>query len=607
MTRAPSGTPGYTSLSILFVAILITSTLTPLSEAIAAKLKAGASGALNAPAAGLMTIEGTVLDDNGQFVANATLRLSPGNKPAALSDNRGSFRFVGVGPGSYQVRVSANGMFFSPDTQTVTVSTRAPQPLTFNGERLLTVTGHVRNRSNAAVPGVPGVTLDIRHESGSSQRATTDNQGGFRLSGVRPGRYTVIPQKKGFSFDPAQPNFDLPRDGLDWTILGFPGSVTLAGRIIGPDRRGVANIEVRIRQQAAVGGAPIDQRVRSDNSGNFRLPGIAAASGRFSIEPAGLGITFQPPRIEEGVGEWNVTGIDFTASRTVPNLIGQKETDAIRELRQNGFTHRVVDHVLADRCQSINALGRAAASMIGGGNDDPLDKVESQEPRASQIIHPDAEVAITVARANPQLVMVPALETQPERTASDTLRGLGLRAVVQNRPVAVNTPAARAAAALRQREFGTVIEQQPTARECLRQGGDVRLTVLQEPPPQPVPSVVNSPWQQAGDRLKAANLTPRIKEYLTYHIDQSGKATLGGAMMGGLMGNGFRPAEHGQCRDHGSVAIQYPPANARASVLEPVDLSVCFDTEQQVERGNIKMNLLTVMTANGWPRPGSAY
>ena len=64
------------------------------------------------------SVSGTVLDEKGSPVENATVTLLPGNK-GALSDARGAFTITGVTPGSYTLRVSFIG--FTTYEQKITV------------------------------------------------------------------------------------------------------------------------------------------------------------------------------------------------------------------------------------------------------------------------------------------------------------------------------------------------------------------------------------------------------------------------------------------------------------------------------------------------------
>ena len=73
-----------------------------VKESIAAKPAPG-----EAPAAA-QTVNGTVLDDKGAPVENATVTLLPGNK-GAFSNAKGAFTITGVPPGSYTLRVTFIG------------------------------------------------------------------------------------------------------------------------------------------------------------------------------------------------------------------------------------------------------------------------------------------------------------------------------------------------------------------------------------------------------------------------------------------------------------------------------------------------------------------
>jgi beta-lactam-binding protein with PASTA domain len=151
----------------------------------------------------------------------------------------------------------------------------------------------------------------------------------------------------------------------------------------------------------------------------------------------------------------------------VPNVVGDKREDAVRDLEKKGLPARV----------------REAASCDREG------RVLAQEPRKDERVPPGTTVLLTVASTGPSPVQVPKVEGTPLGRAEDALRSRRLR-VGKVRKRQTN-----------QEREGTVLDQEPAAGRLLAPECPVDLTVAEPEPLVQVPNFVGLSEQEALQRL----------------------------------------------------------------------------------------------------------
>jgi len=76
-----------------------------------------------------MLLSGTVTDPSGSVIPGASIILTSANgtTEACRTDERGIFRFAGLAPGSFQVRVEHTGFIVA--TVPVRIGGRSPRPM----------------------------------------------------------------------------------------------------------------------------------------------------------------------------------------------------------------------------------------------------------------------------------------------------------------------------------------------------------------------------------------------------------------------------------------------------------------------------------------------
>ena len=164
-------------------------------------------------------VEGRVVDDAGEPIANADVNISPWDSPSTMSwgrprltDDRGMFRIFGVRPGQYRI-CAHGGTHFGPsedardrlirtcypsaindaDAQPVVVSAEAVGPIEIRLQRNRTfrITGMAIDSSGVPIANLSVNLVSVRPGGSSSSSIDTKPGGQFIASGVTPGDYAI--------------------------------------------------------------------------------------------------------------------------------------------------------------------------------------------------------------------------------------------------------------------------------------------------------------------------------------------------------------------------------------------------------------------------------
>jgi len=197
-------------------------------------------------------VEGRVVDDAGEPIANADVNISPWDSPSTMSmgrprqtDDRGMFRFFGLRSGQYRICADGGGMHFGPseevrdklvrtcypsaindpDAQPVVVSSAEVGPIEIRLQRNRTfrITGMAIDSSGAPIanPNVNLVSVTPTGASSSSSSIQVKPGGQFIASGVTPGDYAIQVNTGSWRF----PN---PEDKQDREMGYLPVRVDIA-------------------------------------------------------------------------------------------------------------------------------------------------------------------------------------------------------------------------------------------------------------------------------------------------------------------------------------------------------------------------------------------
>jgi C1A family cysteine protease len=142
-----------------------------------------------APLPTAYTISGTVrsMTSSGPAIPGATVYLAG---KTLTTGSTGSFSASGIAAGTYPINIVAQG--YGIYTASLTIS--ANQTLTFCMAPLsYTLSGMINNGSLPGA-GLAGATVSL-----AGQTATTNSAGGFSISGLEPGIYTITASKSGYA------------------------------------------------------------------------------------------------------------------------------------------------------------------------------------------------------------------------------------------------------------------------------------------------------------------------------------------------------------------------------------------------------------------------
>jgi protocatechuate 3,4-dioxygenase beta subunit len=265
-------------------------------------------------------VEGRVVDDAGEPVANADVNISQWDGPSTMSmgrprltDDRGMFRVFGLRLGQYRI-CAEGGMHFGPseevrdklirtcypsaisdaDAQPVVVSSAEVGPIEIRLQRNRTyrITGMAIDSSGApmASPNVSLVSVTPTGSSSSSSSVQVKPGGQFIASGVAPGDYEIHVSSGAWRF----PNPDekgnremgyatvrVDTADIEGLIVATSKPAKVAGRIVfegGAPEQGTSKLSVMVRpdDMTARGrmmfGPPTPAAVRDDMS--FELDGL---------------------------------------------------------------------------------------------------------------------------------------------------------------------------------------------------------------------------------------------------------------------------------------------------------------------------------------------
>ncbi len=147
----------------------------------------------------------------------------------------------------------------------------------------VTLSGHV---TGSAGGPAAGVTITLTGESSSIPPLTTDATGGFTVSGLAPGLYTVTPSRAGFVHAPASRTVTL-LDGD--AVVDFTEAVvshTMAGQVVDANGTPLGGVTVEL-------GGPAAATTTTDASGHFAFFNVPPG-GPMTVTPSLAGFTFAP-------------------------------------------------------------------------------------------------------------------------------------------------------------------------------------------------------------------------------------------------------------------------------------------------------------------------
>ncbi len=224
-------------------------------------------------------LHGTVRGDDGALLANAVLtviNVTGGQAGTARTGADGSYQLSIPGEGAYVL--IARGVNHEPHASTVEV--RGSH--TVFDIRLTSAAGLMGIVSDTAGAAVPDATVILTNTTGvvvSAQR--TNSQGGYAISDLAPGLYTVTTAAEGY--DPVATLVDVPPTGVVRQNVTFaPRRVSLWGTAVHEaDGRPLSDIRVRLLDEAGREVAT----VHTGPDGRYEFGGLGV--GQYTVVATG--------------------------------------------------------------------------------------------------------------------------------------------------------------------------------------------------------------------------------------------------------------------------------------------------------------------------------
>ena len=291
------------------------------------------------------TINGRVVNENGQPLAGASLSVRAINSVSArstTSDAEGNFRVNGLEPALYTISASLPAYTTAPSDSLIPSYYRIGDSVRLELVRGGVITGTVTNASGEPVIQVRVRALMIRDAKGEAVKTrgitydeSTDDRGVYRIYGMRAGTYLVSTGGLGFSptfnpYDDDVPTYapSSTRDNaaevsvrsgeesnIDIRYRGQPGH-TVSGTVKLGSNNGAA-----VTLVPAGGLTPVGFAYQFPGSSGFALNGIA--DGDYDLAAQDLMITsapttITPPTSLSEIKRITVKGANVTGIELIP-------------------------------------------------------------------------------------------------------------------------------------------------------------------------------------------------------------------------------------------------------------------------------------------------
>eukprot|EP01012_Entosiphon_sulcatum_P007940 TRINITY_DN1415_c0_g1_i1.p1 TRINITY_DN1415_c0_g1~~TRINITY_DN1415_c0_g1_i1.p1 ORF type:complete len:1194 (-),score=237.09 TRINITY_DN1415_c0_g1_i1:264-3824(-) len=313
-----------------------------------------------------------------------------------VTDKTGAFTFSRVVPGTYRItptrarevtlgEVNANldydheydaAWVFEPSHTDVTVvgdTVQLSQPLVASGFTIL---------GNVGSDGEPLRGVEVVAHQGSANdaevgRATSDENGVYRLSGLPCGKYTLVPHLKGFQVAPKELALSVGNNDVivkqAFQFLGFAAK----GSVRDVHGRGVAGVQVTLRKSD--GSKTVT--ATTDTNGNYIAEHLSV--GQYTLTATKPKHTFQ-----------TLTDVQVTpAKESLPTVLVSGYTicgrivldstwSAIRQITLRG------DGKKFERTQRSDATGEFCFDSIAPGKYQVSPQIEAKERQQGLALYP---------------------------------------------------------------------------------------------------------------------------------------------------------------------------------------------------------------------------
>ncbi len=258
-------------------------------------------------------ITGRVTTADGTALTGVTVQLTGPENCSVATGTDGSFSFLQLREGNYQITPLSTGYIFSPSDRAVLLTDAAISMQDFLAAAIPhALSGTIRVNGL----GIAGIPVRLLAPGGALVSTTSGAAGLFRFDHLLPGDYTITPASSAYAYQPeSQPVTLGTADLADVDFNAIPIGRTLSGRVTTANGQGVAGITLTLAPQ------PVENATtKSAADGSFSFGGIYGNA--YTLTPGTACPTFRfSPEIRNPL----VTDADLPAQDFVATYLSDRK------------------------------------------------------------------------------------------------------------------------------------------------------------------------------------------------------------------------------------------------------------------------------------------
>lgn len=270
----------------------------------------------------LMT--GTVEDNLGNQVADSRIELT-GNETgySARSDDNGSYSISKIIEGPYELSVSKNGY------ESITGNIEIESGQTLSRDFIQTILNGAVEGTVSDLSGNPvtGASVTLNDDEGNGTSAVSDADGGFAITGLPYGSYTLISGKAGYT------------ESEEQSLTLSSGAQTVFSDLTVRKKDGVITGQITNSQTStAIGNVTVTATgigsdfSLTDNSGSYRIEGLSAGTYEVSAEADGFRIETETVTLNEGNKEISLDFGLLSNTGTIRGMVTNQNGTSLNQI-----------------------------------------------------------------------------------------------------------------------------------------------------------------------------------------------------------------------------------------------------------------------------------
>ncbi len=263
-------------------------------------------------------LSGRVIDDSGQPVVAADVRVEGMPVRPVQTDVDGSFQVAGLRDGKFNVIAHKNGYVDARQE----VDTVAQSNVTLTISHGGTITGRV---TGLAAEELANTYVSFYGGSGGYGNTRPDSAGNFTLNGVHDGKATVSANTGGMSGGrSARKSIEVINGTAPDVELAFATGFTVRGRV---NAHGRAMTDFRVMFSPADVSNPPGGSAALDSDGNYAVSGLGTGDYRVSVIGPMIGMVYNDKYTVSGDGVYDIDLHSSTIAGRVTDRDGKPLPD----------------------------------------------------------------------------------------------------------------------------------------------------------------------------------------------------------------------------------------------------------------------------------------